>query len=141
MLSQNQMERMLEREKCRKLAAIIIEIKEVEKLEEFNELAKCLNIKLIKESKKTKKTIFSIAEYISNGKNLKIKSIDSSFKDKCIAYCPELLSGILSPCSYVNIKAMNIISSDTKITKKSVFYSRKMILPSFLKYVCQLIKE
>ena len=28
-------------------------------------------------------------------------------------------------CSYVNVKTMNVISSDAKITKKIVFYSRK----------------
>ena len=73
---------------------------------------------------------------IRNGKNLEIKPIDSSLKDKYIAYCPELPFGILSPISYRNIKTMNI-SSDTKIAKKLLF----QILPSFLKYVCQLIKE
>ena len=36
--------------------------------------------------KGTKNSILNIAEYISNGKNLKIKPIDSSFKNKCITY-------------------------------------------------------
>ena len=36
---------------------------------------------------------------------------------------------------------MNIISSDTKITKKLSVISEEIILPSFLKYVHQLIKE
>ena len=36
---------------------------------------------------------------------------------------------------------MNIISSDTKITKKMSVIPKEMILPSFLKYVCRLIKE
>ena len=36
------------------------------------------------------------------------------------------------------IKLMNIIASDTKIT---MCYSKKMILTTFLKYVCELIKE
>ena len=37
-------------------------------------------------NKESKNIIFSIAEYISNGKNLEIVSTDSSLKDKCIAY-------------------------------------------------------
>ena len=32
-------------------------------------------------------------------------------KDKCIAYCPELPIGIISPSSYLNIETMDIISS------------------------------
>ena len=58
------------------------------------------------------------------------------------AYCPELALVILSLCSYINIKAMNIISSDPKIiTKKLSVIPEQIILPSFLKYVFQLIKE
>ena len=38
-----------------------------------------------------------------------LKPIDSSLKDKCIAYYPELPFGILSPCSYLNTRTMNII--------------------------------
>ena len=34
------------------------------------------------------------------------------------SYCTKLPFGILSPYSYLNIETMNIISSDTKITKK-----------------------
>ena len=71
------------------------------------------------------KTILTAAEYITNRKNLKIKSIDLGLKDKCIACFPELLSGIISPCSYVSIKTMSIISSDTKITKKNCVLSEK----------------
>ena len=37
-----------------------------------------------------KKTILSIAEYINNGENLKIKPIDSNLKDKCRTYCHDL---------------------------------------------------
>ena len=51
-------------------------------------------------------------------KNLKIKPIGSSLKDKCIAFCPELPFEILSPCSYLNIETINIISSEPKITNK-----------------------
>ena len=36
---------------------------------------------------------------------------------------------------------MSIISSDTKITKRFSFIPEEMISPSFLKYICQLIKE
>ena len=36
---------------------------------------------------------------------------------------------------------MNIISSDTKNNKKMSVIPEKIILPSFLKYVRQLIKE
>ena len=71
------------------------------------------------------KTILTAAEYITNRKNLKTKSIDLGLKDKCIAYFPELPSGIISPCSYVSIKTISIISSDTKITKKNCVLSEK----------------
>ena len=71
------------------------------------------------------KTVLTVAEYISDRKNLKIKPIDLSLKDKCIAYFPELPSGVISSCSYLSIKAMNIISSDSKITKKNVSYLRR----------------
>ena len=62
----------------------------------FNRLANNLNIELIKGSKKT---ILSIAEYVRNGKNLKIKPNDSNLKDKCIADSNELPFGIWSSCS------------------------------------------
>ena len=71
------------------------------------------------------KTVLTVAEYISDRKNLKKKPIDLSLKDKCIAYFPELPSGVISSCSYLSIKAMNIISSDSKITKKNVSYLRR----------------
>ena len=71
------------------------------------------------------KTILTAAEYITNRKNIKINSIDLGLKDKCIAYFLELPSGIISPCSYVSIKTMSIISSDTKITKKNCLLSEK----------------
>ena len=74
---------------------------------------------------KFNKTVLTVAEYISDKKNLKIKPIDLSLKDKCIAYFPELPSGVISSCSYLSIKAMNIISSDSKITKKNVSYLRR----------------
>ena len=97
-------------------------IKVIEKLEqkpginkigrriELNELAGYLNINLRLKSKNTN------AEYISCGKNLKIKPTDLCLKDK--VFYPKLRFGILSPCSYLNIETVNIISSDTKITNK-----------------------
>ena len=77
----------------------------------FNKFANNLNIKLIKWPKIC---IFNPTEYISNGKNIKIKPIDSSLKGKCIAYCFGLAFGIISPSCYVNTETMNIISSDVK---------------------------
>ena len=68
-------------------------------------------------TKEPKKCILNTAEYISNGKNLKIKPIDLSLKGKCIAYCSDLPFGIICPTSYVNIATMSIISSDKKINK------------------------
>ena len=40
--------------------------------------------------------------------------VDSSLKNKRIAYCFELPFGIICFSSYVNIETMNIISSDKK---------------------------
>ena len=54
--------------------------------------------------KGTKNSILSIEEYISNGKNLKTKPIDSIFKNKRIAYCLELPFGIISSFRYVILK-------------------------------------
>ena len=107
----------LKLKQLRKLNKLEVEIESIKRLEikrivkEFHELANDSNIELRIESKKT---ILSIAEYINNRKNFKIEPIDSSLKGKCIGYCPELPSGILSPCSYLNIKKMNIIFSDKK---------------------------
>ena len=50
-------------------------IKEIARIIECNELVKSLNTNLRIESKKKKK-IFSIAEYISDGENLKIEPSD-----------------------------------------------------------------
>ena len=66
----------------------------------FNELASNLDIRLLKGPKKL---ILIIAEYISNGKNFKIKPINSGLKNKCIDYCLELPYGTIF--SYVNIEA------------------------------------
>ena len=50
----------------------------------FNKLSNNLNIKL---TKGTESSILYMKDYINNGENLKIKPIDSSLKNKCIAYC------------------------------------------------------
>ena len=93
----------------------------------FHKLANNSDIRLLKGSKKS---IPNIAAYISNGKNLKIKPNDSSFKNKRIAYCTELPFGIISSSNYVNIETMNIISSDVEMNK--VLASN----PSNLFYCC-----
>ena len=54
---------------------------------------------------------------IRNGKNLKIKPIDSSLKDKYMVYCSVLPFGIISFSCYINIKTMNNISSVIEINK------------------------
>ena len=77
----------------------------------FNILSNDLNIKLIK---RTRNSIFYMKEYINNRENLTIKLIDSNLKNKCIDYCPELPFGISSFSSYVDIRAINIISSDVE---------------------------
>ena len=166
MSSPNQMERRserMEREKNRKVGSVTIEIIErviktlekpgnsriimrvIEKIEEnpkikkiariieFNELAKCLYINLRIESKKT---ISSIAEYIGDGKNPKIKPIDPSLNGRCRGFCPELPFPILLVVMLITEK-----KKLQTITKKLSIIAEKMILPSFLKYVCQLIEE
>lgn len=55
-----------------------------------------------------------IKKYIYNWKYLKANSIDSNLKNECIAYCPELLFGILSFFSYVDIEGMDIIFSSVE---------------------------
>ena len=77
----------------------------------FNEFGNIFNIKLLKG---TKNSILYMTEYKLNGKNLKIIPIDLSLKDKYIAYCHELVFGIISFSSFINIETMNIISSDVE---------------------------
>ena len=50
-------------------------------------------------------------------KILKIKPIDSGLKNKRIGYCLELPFKIISFSRYINIKTINIISSDVKINE------------------------
>ena len=71
-----------------------------------------LDITFIKGSKNS---ILIFAEYISNGKNLGIQPDDSSLKKKAytLLICIMFWDNIFS--SYVNIEAMNIISSDVEM--------------------------
>lgn len=57
-----------------------------------------------------------------------------------MAYCDELLFGILFPCYYRNIETMNVISSDTEIsrnkhraniTSKLSIITKEIFLPHF----------
>ena len=93
----------------------------------FNELASHLDIRLLKRSNKS---ILNIVEHVSKGKNLKIKLIDSSFKNKHITYCLELPFRIISSSSYANIETMNTVPSDVKINE---FLANN---PSNLFYCC-----
>ena len=88
----------------------------IDRLKRFNKFANNLDIKVIK---RHKNCILSTAEYISNGKSLKIKikHIDLNFKDKCRAYCSELPFGRISPSSYINIETVNVISFDVEINE------------------------
>ena len=114
---------------------------------EFNKLANDLIIKLIIGYKKP---ILSIANAISNEKNLRIEPIDSSLKEKFIVYFVELHFGILSLWCYLNIEIMNIISFDTEINinKRIINITRELstvpkdiLLTHFLGCVSQLIKQ
>ena len=98
----------------------------------FNELANNLDIRLLK---RTKTSSLNIAEQITNEKDLKVKPIDSSFKNKRVAYCFELPFGIISSSSYVNTETMNIISSDVGMNKVLINN------PSNLIYCLLLLKQ
>ena len=74
-------------------------------------------IQMLIEEQNLKKSILSTVEYISNGKNLKIEPKVLKSNAQLIA---ELPFGI-PPCSYLNIKTMNIISSDTKVARRNDF--------------------
>ena len=98
----------------------------------INELANNLDIRLLK---RTKTSSLNIAEQITNEKDLKVKPIDSSFKNKRVAYCFELPFGIISSSSYVNTETMNIISSDVGMNKVLINN------PSNLIYCLLLLKQ
>ena len=71
-------------------------------------------------------------EYISNGKNLKIKPIDLNFKNKQIAYCLDLLFGI-SFYSFVNIETINIIFSNVEVNEYELIGTKSDELVNALK--------
>ena len=88
--------------------------------------------------------ILNTAEYISNGKNLKIKPINLILKDKSIACSLELTFRIISRSSSVNIIIMYIISSDVEINENYLLgiKSNKLVnalkllgLPHFLGFL------
>ena len=55
-------------------------------------------------------------KYIDNVEKLNKKSFDLNLKNKQRAFCSNLPFGILSFSSYVDIKSMNIISSNVRTT-------------------------
>ena len=86
-------------------------------------------------------------EYISNGKNLKIKPIDLNFKNKQIAYCLDLLFGI-SFYSFVNIETINIIFSNVEVNEYELIGTKsdeivnalkQLGLPHFFGFIRQLL--
>ena len=74
-----------------------------------------------------------MTEYIFNGKNLKIKPIDSNFDNKQIAYCPDLPFGIISFNSFFNVETMNIISSDVEVNEYELVGTKSDELVNTLK--------
>ena len=100
--------------KLNKIEEVKTVIKELRIEIKFSELANDLDTRSIKVSKKH---ILNIAEYITNGKNRKVKPADLSLKNKCIDYCFELPFGIISFSSHFSIEAINIISSDVEMNK------------------------
>ena len=88
-----------------------------------------------------------MTEYIANGKNLKIKPIDSNFNNKQIAYCPGLPFRMISFNSFVNIETMNIIFSDVEVNEyeliviksdESVNALKQLGLPHFFGFIRKL---
>ena len=51
------------------------------------------------------------------------------------------ITGILSPFSYLKSETISIISFGTNVTKHLSVIPEELTLPSFLKHVCQLLKE
>ena len=72
----------------------------------FNKLSNCLNIKSLKGNRNF---ILHMKRYIDDGENLCKKTIDLSIKNKQIAFCSNLIIGILSFSSYVENESMNVI--------------------------------
>ena len=57
-----------------------------------------------------------MAQYIANGKNLKIKTIDSNFNTKQITYCPKFIFWNDIFYNFVNIGIVNIIFSHVEVS-------------------------
>ena len=55
-----------------------------------------------------------MVDYLNKGKNLKIKPIDLSNKNKCMAYCSKLPFGILSHSSCIDLEKIKIVFSIVK---------------------------
>ena len=89
----------------------------------FNELSNTMSIKLING---LGLYISLIKKNIDNGKNLKIKTVDSSIQNKEIAFCSDLPVRILSFNSYLAIKSMNIISSIVEINEYKLLNIRSL---------------
>ena len=82
-------------------------VNKIEREIKFDKLSVDLNIKLLKGSKEA---ILFIADSITNRVNIKIDPIDLFSKDKTIIYHNELLFGILSSNSFLNIETTNVVS-------------------------------
>ena len=79
------------------------------------------------------KHIFYMAEYVANGKNLKIKHIDWNFNKKQTAYCPELPLGIISFNGFVNIETINVTFSDVEVNEYELIGTKSNELVNPLK--------
>ena len=101
----------------------------------FNELSNNMNIKLINGSRLQ---IFLIKKYIYIlivEKNTIIKPVDFSIKNKEIDFRSELLFGILSFNSYLDIESMKIISSSVEINECKLLSIRS---PDFMYAIAKL---
>ena len=58
-----------------------------------------------------------IKNNIDNGKNLKIKFVDSNIKSEEIAFCSDLPPAMLSLNAYLDIQSVESICSDVKINE------------------------
>lgn len=101
----------------------------IERSIRFKEFANTFIIKLIKQPKEF---IFDIGDNINNGKNFKIKPVDTSHKGKYIAYCFELPFGIIYFSSLVVNEKMHIIFSGAK-TSENEFASPLFLTMLILK--------
>ena len=101
----------------------------------FNELSNNMNIKLINGSRLQ---IFLIKKYIYIlivEKNTIIKPVDFSIKNKEIHFRSELLFGILSFNSYLDIESMKIVSSSVEINVYKLLSIRS---PDFMYAIAKL---